>query len=90
LAFLDHNDRIPAKVLGVILTVAYMVFRGKSILKTALAWKKAASKLLQSTVSPTFYIFIKKNVLTVLCNNLDAATFQASAVFKMDFPLKTI
>ena len=54
---LDHNDRIPAKVLGVILTAAYMVFKGKSILKTALAWKVAASKLLQSTVSPAFYIF---------------------------------
>jgi len=48
---LDHNDRIPAKVLGVILTAAYMVFKGKSILKTALAWKVAASKLMQSTVS---------------------------------------
>jgi len=46
---LDHNDRIPAKVLGVILTAAYMVFKGKSILKTALAWKTAASKLMQST-----------------------------------------
>merc|ERR1711962_218415 len=46
---LDHNDRIPAKVLGVILTAAYMVFKGKSILKTALAWKVAASKLMQST-----------------------------------------
>jgi len=46
---LDHNDRIPAKVLGVILTAAYMVFKGKSILITALAWKVAASKLLQST-----------------------------------------
>ena len=57
LAFLDHNDRIPAKVLGVILTVAYMVFKGKSILKTVLAWKVTASKLLQSTVST--FVFLK-------------------------------
>ena len=56
---LDHNDRIPAKVLGVILTAAYMVFKGKSILITALAWKVAASKLLQSTVS-TFFLRIFK------------------------------
>jgi len=46
---LDSKDRIPSKVLGVILTAAYMVFKGKSILRTALAWKLAASKLLQST-----------------------------------------
>lgn len=48
---LDQNERIPSKVLGVILTAAYMVFKGKSILKTALAWKLAATKLMQSTVS---------------------------------------
>merc|ERR1712077_93570 len=50
---LDSKDRIPSKVLGVILTAAYMVFKGKSILRTALAWKLAASKLLQSTVKLT-------------------------------------
>ena len=48
---LDHNDRIPSKVLGVMLTAAYMVFKGKAILGTSLAWKSAATKLLQSTVS---------------------------------------
>ena len=37
-----------------------------------------------------FDYFKEKNVLTVLCNNLNAANFQASAVFKMDFPLKTL
>ena len=54
LAFLDHNHLIPAKVLGVILMAGYRVFKGKSILKTALAWKLAAFKLLQSTVSTFF------------------------------------
>ena len=48
---LDGHDKIPSKVVGVILTAAYMVFKGKSILKSALAWKIAASKLWQSTVS---------------------------------------
>ena len=62
-ASLDHNNWIPAKVLGVILTAAYMVFKGKSILKTALAWKVAASELLQSTVSTIFFYFLKSGVL---------------------------
>jgi hypothetical protein len=47
---LENSDRLPSKVLGVFLVAAYMVFKGKSILKTALAWKLAASKLLESTV----------------------------------------
>ena len=48
---LESHERIPSKVVGVILTAAYMVFKGKYILRSALAWKAAASKLWQCTVS---------------------------------------
>ena len=67
---LDHNDRIPSKVLGVMLTAAYMVFKGKAILGTSLAWKSAATKLLQSTVSKNF----KKK-------SLDYRVFKIKCVF---------
>ena len=43
--------RIPAKVLGVILTAAYMVIKGKHILTAAIDWKNATTKLMKSTVS---------------------------------------
>ncbi len=43
--------RIPAKVLGVILTAAYMAIKGRHILKAAIDWKNATAKLMKSTVS---------------------------------------
>lgn len=46
---LDNHEKLPSKVIGVMLTAAYMVFKGKSILRSALLWKSAATKLLQST-----------------------------------------
>ena len=48
---LDHKDNIPAKILGVILTAAYMVFKGKSIMTQVIACKNAGEKLFLSTVS---------------------------------------
>ena len=43
--------RIPTKVIGVILTAMYMVVKGKLILKDAMAWKIAAARFWQNTVS---------------------------------------
>jgi len=40
---------IPNKVLGVFLTAAYMVVKGKSFMKAIRLWKDAAQKVLQST-----------------------------------------
>ena len=40
---------IPNKVLGVFLTAAYMVVKGKIFVKALKSWKDACNKLLQST-----------------------------------------
>ena len=48
---MDNTEKIPSKILGVILIAAYMVFKGKSIMTQFVACKSAAAKLLQSTVS---------------------------------------
>jgi len=40
---------IPNKVLGVFLTAAYMVVKGKIFVKAIKLWREAASKLMQST-----------------------------------------
>ena len=45
------DKRIPSKVIGVILTAMYMVVKGKLILKDAMAWKIAAARFWQNTVS---------------------------------------
>eukprot|EP00093_Oithona_nana_P006849 06849.XXX_321748_327244_1 [CDS] Oithona nana genome sequencing. len=46
---MDNTEKIPSKILGVILIAAYMVFKGKSIMTQFVACKSAAAKLLQST-----------------------------------------
>ena len=40
---------IPNKVLGVFLTAAYMVVKGKIFVKAIKLWREAAAKLMQST-----------------------------------------
>ena len=54
---LDNTEKIPSKILGVMLTAAYMVFKGKSIMTQFVACKSAAAKLLQSTVRHFQIIF---------------------------------
>ena len=42
-------DETALQVLGVFLTAAYMVVKGKSFMKAIRLWKDAAQKVLQST-----------------------------------------
>ena len=48
---LNGYDRIPGKVMGVILVAVYMVFKGKSLIARGRAFKVACEKLMQSRVS---------------------------------------
>ena len=48
---LNGYDRIPGKVMGVILVAVYMVFKGKSLITRGRAFKVACEKLMQSRVS---------------------------------------
>ena len=48
---LNGYDRIPGKVMGVILVAVYMVFKGKSLIARGKAFKVACEKLMQSRVS---------------------------------------
>ena len=45
----DGASSIPNKVLGVFLTAAYMVVKGKIFVKAVKSWREAFYKLLQST-----------------------------------------
>jgi hypothetical protein len=47
---LNGYDRIPGKVVGVILVAAYMVCKGKFLLTSAKGLKVAITKLMQNTV----------------------------------------
>ncbi|XP_059090529.1 RING finger and transmembrane domain-containing protein 2-like [Tigriopus californicus] len=48
LFLLNGYERIPGKVLGVIMVAVYMVAKGKLLLKSARCWKQAIHKILQS------------------------------------------
>ena len=47
---LNGYEKIPGKVLGVILVAAYMVAKGKFLLRSAKAMKQAAETVCQATV----------------------------------------
>ncbi len=47
---LNGYERIPGKVMGVILVAVYMVFKGRSLIARGKAFKTACEKLMQSRV----------------------------------------
>lgn len=50
LVYLLNGEKLPGKVLAVILVAAYMVAKGKFLLRSAKAMKLAAEKMWQATV----------------------------------------
>jgi hypothetical protein len=58
---LNGYERIPGKVMGVILVAVYMVFKGKSLIARGKAFRTACEKLIQSRVS--YYLALMNQMI---------------------------